>query len=697
MGLFMRQARVLLCFALALLTACSGTATPPSSAPDTGGRPPIPDTHGPGLPSALPDNFDAGNADKWPSAAYNKFFLDTVNQHSGGRWTTSNTGGAKAFTLSNTFFSSPKSWVIGQNYWNNENDELQSNSFSVPDGTDGIRISYYTRWRIAAGDEAEAWLWDGDSWEFITSYTGGQNADWPAWTKQYFELPANASGMDQNWNVAFRFTSNGSGTDWGFGVDSVSVYQTQLNAPLSLSASDGGLPGEVALDWDHNIEGTLTPDFYDVYRAPDNGGTPGTYTAMPVTSVAYPMSAASDMTGDGSTYWYVVKARKTGWPDSPASSADYGFGDGSWTIVNITNDAEGDGSNSSLAIINGNPAVVWRRATSGGGVAYSRSSTVDGLNAADWSAPVFVDTGDVGLRGTSLQQVAGRPAVVYNDIASGEFLYARAADANGTDWNGLGSTGFILDSGGGTNIVGREPTLRVTSDGFPCTAYTDTTANDIKFAISSDADGANQLNWTKYVVYDGMTVQHPNMEIVGGNPAIAFAEPTGTGQMSYWRASDPSPALADWLAANYAAVTTGVFGSYPALFICNGNPGVAYLDGNSDVFFARSSTATGNFTADWTAGTNVGVDSDADNFDMVRGASLLGLPRLLYYNTVDEDVIMATSGTFNGDIGSAWTPNVVDGATGRRGEPCTPILVNGKIALTYRNFDNDDLMYAVYE
>jgi len=277
---------------------------------------------GPGFTQLPADNFDLGNPDKESSNSYRKFFSDSVNAQSTGRWTVTNNSGAKQWTLSNTAASAPKSWLMGGNYWNHESDTLVSNAFTVPDGTNGIALTFYARWKIAFLDMGEVDLYvDGVPTPGV-QFSGGQNPDYPGWTKYYFQLPANTSGADQTWNVGFDLFSDAAGTDFGLGIDNVAVYQTQLNPPLALSASDG-LPGGVTITWSDNNAGNLIPDSYEVWRGDSPGGP---YSTLVGTVNYGDPNSVFDATAPFLFYYYVAKAKKAGWPDSAYSNEDLGFG-----------------------------------------------------------------------------------------------------------------------------------------------------------------------------------------------------------------------------------------------------------------------------------------------------------------------------------------------------------------------------------
>ena len=89
----------------------------------------------------------------------------------------------------------------------------------------------------------------------------------------------------------------------------------------------------------------------------------------------------------------------------------------------------GTGSNASLAIINGSPAIGYRNAEGIGTQKFIRATDINGTA---WAAPVNVDAAGTSLTGGEgdLAEVNGRPAMTYQ---RDNFLYyVRANDANGT-------------------------------------------------------------------------------------------------------------------------------------------------------------------------------------------------------------------------------------------------------------------------
>lgn len=274
---------------------------------------------GPGLPQVSGDDVQITDDGKIVSNVYRKFFADAVNSQSWGRWNAIDQSGAKYWTLSNTYNSSPKAFLMGGNYWNRESDLLLSNSFTIPDSTDGVRLTFTARWKIAPGDSCVVGYNTPGGPVMVANFTAGQNADYPGWTKYYYELPSNFSGDDDICQLQFYFSSDTSVNDWGFGLDDVAVYQRQLEPINDLSASDG-LPGGITVTWTDNNAGTLAPDNYDVYRSDVPGGP---YTYLDTVPYGAPYSY-SDPVAPGFFYYYVVVSTKTGYPSSPYSNEDLG-------------------------------------------------------------------------------------------------------------------------------------------------------------------------------------------------------------------------------------------------------------------------------------------------------------------------------------------------------------------------------------
>jgi hypothetical protein len=275
------------------------------------------------MPVAEYDGFELSASEgKEASALYHKYFADSVNHQSHGRWTVQNiVGPKKAWTLSNTAHSAPKGWLMGGNYWPDQWDILSSNPFVIPDGTDGLRLTFYARWSMSEFADCEVnWNHNGVFAEGIDQFMNGTNPDYPGYTRYSYDLPANFSGQDETMWLDFSFSASPDpGTfGWGICVDDVAVYRRVLNPPSNVTASDN-FSSSIAVEWQHNNNGNLAPDEYAVFRSDSQSGT-----YLEVGTTAYPNIQYVDSPPDGGTYWYLVRARKAGWTDSADSNIDSG-------------------------------------------------------------------------------------------------------------------------------------------------------------------------------------------------------------------------------------------------------------------------------------------------------------------------------------------------------------------------------------
>jgi hypothetical protein len=275
-------------------------------------------------PAGADEDFGFSDTDeKVASAAYQYFFHDAVNHHSGSRWSVENLTGKKAWILSNTYYTEPKAWLLGGNYWNNESDILTSNPGTVPAGRRGIKVGFHSRWRIAEGDECSVEVSvDGGEWGQLAVFTGGQNPSFPGWDRYTLALP-DCGPQDQQYQVRFVFSSNASVVDAGFGVDRFAIYQTLLTPPADIAPSNEE-PNQLTVYLTHNFDGER-PGAYEVYRSDD--GEFGEYVSIGTTPYPGEMFGTSwvDPTAQPQIeYWYMIKSIKDGWEDSAFSEADWG-------------------------------------------------------------------------------------------------------------------------------------------------------------------------------------------------------------------------------------------------------------------------------------------------------------------------------------------------------------------------------------
>lgn len=255
------------------------------------------------------------------SYTFSYYFQDTVTSSSPARWTRENISGKKAWVMSSSALQG-LAWVLGQNYWNRENDVMTSVPFIIPADRMGNRLSFYARWNIAAGDYGyvEGYnLGSAEAWTNFFTFTGGSNPDYPKYTKYSIALPDTTSELTAQLRI--RFTSDTSVTGWGLGVDSISVYQRKLSPPENVIASDGLHANKVDVDWTIPTD-ILTAEAWNIYRAENIDGP---YTLIHTDTNPLQTHYNDSDVVQGTTYYYYVTTSRLGYPDSVASNNDSGF------------------------------------------------------------------------------------------------------------------------------------------------------------------------------------------------------------------------------------------------------------------------------------------------------------------------------------------------------------------------------------
>ncbi|MCH7472358.1 PKD domain-containing protein [bacterium] len=357
-------------------------------------------------------------------------------------------------------------------------------------------------------------------------------------------------------NVKFRVEdSQGS---WDVDTVTVQVFDPSVNQPphahIRANRSVGDAPFTVEFDASDSadLDGSITLYEWDW----ESDGTYDENTG-PTASHTY---------DEASFYTATVRVTDDDGADDTASISIVARG----YRLETPDSTENVGRYTSLAVVNGNPAISYRDNTNLD-LKYVRASNADGTA---WNTPVTPEsTGNVGAF-TSLAVVNGHPAISYFYSTNGDLKYVRASDADGTSWD----FPRTLDTAG---TVGLYTSLAVVN-GNPAVSYYDDTNFDLKYVRASDADGAL---WGAPVTPDsaGVVGASASLAVVNGNPAISYFDDINF-NLKYVRASDADGA--SW-GAPLTLDSTGSVGSYTSIAVVNGNAAISYHDiTNGDLKYA---------------------------------------------------------------------------------------------------------------
>lgn len=172
----------------------------------------------------------------------------------------------------------------------------------------------------------------------------------------------------------------------------------------------------------------------------------------------------------------------------------------------------------SMSIVNGKPAMVY--VVQGNGkytLSYQQSLDIDGANWMPFEQRVAVHESTSRIYGSSLAEVNGRPAIIFNE--EGVLKYVQAGDEEGATWE---APITLLSEWVGTAqlfVIDGAPTILYqtqTWDGFD-------TINLLWYLRAKNADGTN-WNLPVNVVLDGTFSTPYSVTLVNGLPAVAYAD-----------------------------------------------------------------------------------------------------------------------------------------------------------------------------
>ena len=377
-----------------------------------------------------------------------------------------------------------------------------------------------------------------------------------------------------------------------------------------------------------------------------------------------------------------------------------------WQIVTVDNDAD-TGAYSSLALVNGNPAISYQ-AHEGGTVSqrYVRSTSPTGAAPADWSEVVILDTTENvhhTFGDNSLAEVGGNPAISYSlyhhDTGMRDLNYIRSATPSGSqaaDWSA--PVAVAGDTVGQFNALAEV-------DGNPAICYFDVDEDGdnyhhrIKYVRSATSAGTDPGDWTELVTLDTETRSggildtgwQITLALVNGNPAVSYTQGFFDNGVKYIRSATPTGASPlDW-PAPVTVDATSMF-TYSSLAEVDGNPALCYYDSTGGALnYARSTTAEGGDAGDWTQKVTINDMGSPGQFSCL--AVIGGYPAVSYLGNPDLHFVRSTGAT--GGTPGDWlaVPDVVD--TEGAGWYTSLAEVDGKPAISYYNVSTKKLKYAI--
>lgn len=192
-----------------------------------------------------------------------------------------------------------------------------------------------------------------------------------------------------------------------------------------------------------------------------------------------------------------------------SSTADGSAWQESVTLDDINNENSHDGwkGETSLAVIAGNPAISYRG--SAGHLKYIRATESTGSN---WSSALTLDsTGNTAFN-SSMVIVNGNPAIAYHNATERSVRYIRATNSTGSSW---GSPIVVLVTG----VVGAWTSMAIV-DGRPGISFYDESPPRPWFVRATNENGTAW--GSPIVVDSSRSGICTSLAIIAGRPAVAY-------------------------------------------------------------------------------------------------------------------------------------------------------------------------------
>jgi len=353
---------------------------------------------------------------------------------------------------------------------------------------------------------------------------------------------------------------------------------------------------------------------------------------------------------------------------------------GTWHVQTLDS-ADDSGKFCSLAVLQGNPAVAYRR-QSGANAYLDLAVASDPSGGGLWTIQDLPGTSPMWI---SLAQVNNAPAVAcYETGPAAPILTYTRFDDTLPGWTTPVKVDMTApDAGNFCSLM--------VYNGFPRIAYCNRDPGglgSLMFITASDANGAA---WpaTAMTVDGGAPMdigEYASMAAIGGLILISYYEPS-----SHWLhfaiANDATPTS---FTTNTLVLGPNDCGQHSSLALVDGRPVIAFYAVDSSVPYVVATFSVDAIGTTWVTSFWIGDPKPAGDLSL---ATIDGQPAVAYLTEAGE-LVYERSWSF--DDFNYMAGGVVDSAAGEiRGQYCCLKEVNGHPAIAYYDATNKDLKFAI--
>jgi hypothetical protein len=405
------------------------------------------------------------------------------------------------------------------------------------------------------------------------------------------------------------------------------------------------------------------------------------------------LDAMANMSGGGNVYLVLLV-----WGDGLVLVENiHLFTDSKWVILSVGTQGNA-GKYASLAVVNGTPAISYYDATTTS-LKFARSSTPTGESQADWSAITVDNVANVGQH-TSLALINGNPAISYYDATNGDLKYAWSNSPDGMNpeqW-----TYLTVENAGDVGTL----TSLAEVDGRPAISFCDVTNNDVRYALSSSANGTSVSDWSSILLDDFSNSGEPEVYIITDTSLlVADDRPCACyGGISIWDVGfvtfASSSTVDGALAADWSEATCSYLGFSGMIdsAIIDGHPAVCNsgmtVDEVPRLVYNRATTPSGQNSTDWPEQLDLSwSNGDWPTLANIARKQPVSSQRPAMASTYAGYLVYTWSATSTGSQESDWTTEDVGHET--YAEYCSIACVDGRAAIAFYESNKHRLYYAI--